>query len=55
MVFYLPHSKIYEFKRTTLFLFSDLRGLYETFLFTNKNEKKILLTFFVSNLFTSGS
>ena len=55
MVFYLSHSKIYELKRTTLFLFSDLVGLYETFLFTNKNEKKIFLTFFVSNLFTPSS
>ena len=43
MVFYLSHSKIYELKRTTLFFFSDLVGLHETFLFTNKNEKKILL------------
>ena len=55
MVFYLSHSKIYELKRTTLFFFSDLVGLHETFLFTNKNEKKIFLTFFVSNLFTSSS
>ena len=51
----MTELKIYELKRTTFFLFSDLIGLYEAFLFTNKNEKKIVLTFLVSYLFTSGS